>query len=142
MQSTGDTRTESIRTGGGSWLPKYKRRVSGRGPLVEASIKVKRKDGSDVYAIQVSNLKRTDFEDAAEPTRWARYVVNQHWDMIATKATRKTGFTEVGEVVCMLKSRDGRKMRLRLNDFTIRDFCRVSKILTQVYGKENKKRRR
>ena len=76
------------------------------------------------YQIRLSNLERSDFEEPRPYNKWETIWINKNWKLRFCVSRTASNFTEIGELVCMLVSTDGRKLRLKEKDFTKNDFLK------------------
>ena len=122
-------------------MPKYRRVSFARLPLIDISLKAKSLDGSKRYALQASNLDRDNFKEILPPNSWEKIQINRHCYLIFGVSKTQTGFTEEGELVCMLCFDDGRKLRLKYADLNQKDALKIISVIFDKFAPEGIKER-
>jgi len=105
-----------------------------RRPLIEIALNAKGKDENTSYQLRVSNLRRSDFKEGREANKWKVIKINANWKVKFAYSRSATNFTDIGELVCMLISSDGRTLRLKPTDFNSEEFNSIWKAIRSEYG--------
>lgn len=116
------------------FLPRYKRVSFIRAKQIDVSVKAKIGPEADkVYALQISNLDRSDFKEQRSANKWVKIPINNHAYLIQAISKYQTVFSDIGEVITELVFSDGRKIRLKSKDLSKNDFLKIFRVMQYSY---------
>ena len=110
-------------------MTKYKKKF--RLVMEKASLQgdVRFVKGKERFQLKFGNLRRQDIKLEQEPAKWRKINISRNLVLLVTKATRQSEYTEIGDIVFMLKFKDGRRIRFYKNDISNRDFFSLKRAM-------------
>lgn len=122
-------------------MVKYRRVSFLRPDKIDVSVKASYGKDNKKYALQISNLDRSDFKEPRRAINWKKTKINEVCYVVQGIAKEQSAFYDVGEMVTQLCFTDGRKMPLKYFDLKYRDYIKIAKLMFDTYATDGVKRR-